>query len=68
MLSRRFMEKSVPGGLPLRSISAFAIAIRREKAIVQMTGDEAVAVRTRRGQPVVDSQTLPEMSHFAAEF
>jgi hypothetical protein len=38
MLSRRLMQKSVPGGLPLRSISAFAIAIRREKAIVQMMG------------------------------
>jgi hypothetical protein len=55
--------------LPLRSISPSEIAIQPEKSDrADDEQDQAVAARTRRGQPVAGSQALPEMSHFAAEF
>jgi hypothetical protein len=47
MLSRGFMEKSVPGGLPLRSISPSEIVIQPKKAIVQMTSRMRLWLRAR---------------------
>jgi hypothetical protein len=44
------LEKSVPSGLPLRSISPSEIAIQPEKAIVQMTSRTWPCPRARAAE------------------
>jgi len=69
MLWRRFMQKVGSGRLAIALDQRVRDRDPAGKSDRADDGqDQAVAVRTRRGQSVADSQTLPEMSHFAAEF
>ena len=67
------------GGVDIGKIGANRLAIAIDQAIrgrdpsgerdgAEPEQDQAIAARTRGGQPLAGSKPLPDMSHFAAEF
>ena len=67
------------GGIDVGEIGADGLAVAIDQAVRQddpadrrnrgyAEQDQAIAARARGGQPLAGSKSLPDMSHFAAEF